>query len=93
VDFVRRWSEKTEIGAGRWIMWFDLTASKFYNWRARYGKVNEHNGWVPRDFWLERLAGDESAVASPLRSVRPFGWHVIRPQAARSVNRGDKGGI
>jgi hypothetical protein len=22
-------------------------------WRERYGKVNEHNGWVPRDFWLE----------------------------------------
>jgi hypothetical protein len=21
--------------------------------RDRYGKVNEHNGWVPRDFWLE----------------------------------------
>jgi hypothetical protein len=20
---------------------------------GRYGKVNEHNGWVPRDFWLE----------------------------------------
>jgi len=19
----------------------------------RYGKVNEHNGWVRRDFWLE----------------------------------------
>jgi hypothetical protein len=19
-----------------------------------YGKVNEHNGWVPRDFWLEQ---------------------------------------
>jgi putative transposase len=26
--------------------------SKFYNWRQRYGRVNEHNG-VPRDFWLE----------------------------------------
>jgi putative transposase len=25
----------------------------FYDWRQRYGKVNEHNGWVPRDFWLE----------------------------------------
>jgi putative transposase len=23
------------------------------DWRERYGKVNEHNGWVPRDFWLE----------------------------------------
>jgi transposase InsO family protein len=28
-------------------------SSKFYDWRARYGRVNEHNGWVPRDFWLE----------------------------------------
>src|SRR2546426_12165464 len=26
---------------------------KFYDWRARYGQVNEHNGRVPRDFWLE----------------------------------------
>jgi transposase InsO family protein len=53
VDFVRRWSEKTEIGAGRFIGWLDINASKFYDWRERYGKVNEHNGWVPRDFWLE----------------------------------------
>ena len=53
VDFVRRWSGKTEIGAGRFIEWLDITASKFYDWRERYGKVNEHNGWVPRDFWLE----------------------------------------
>ena len=53
VDFVRRWSEKAEIGAGRFIRWLDITASSFYDWRERYGKVNEHNGWVPRDFWLE----------------------------------------
>ena len=53
VDFVRPWSEKTEIGAGRFIGWLDIAASKFYHWRERYGKVNEHNGWVPRDFWLE----------------------------------------
>jgi putative transposase len=53
VDFVRLWSEKTEIGAGRFIGWLDITASKFYDWRERYGKVNEHNGRVPRDFWLE----------------------------------------
>ena len=53
VDFVRRWSEKTEIAAGRFIGWLGIAASKFYDWRDRYGKVNEHNGWVPRDFWLE----------------------------------------
>lgn len=53
MDFVRRWSDKTEIGAGRFIRWLDVAASKFYDWRERYGKANEHNGWVPRDFWLE----------------------------------------
>ena len=53
MDFVRRWSEKTEIRVGRFIAWLGVTVSKFYNWRQRYGRVNEHNGWVPRDFWLE----------------------------------------
>ena len=53
VDFVRRWSEKTEIGAGRFLHWLGVRASKFYDWRERYGRVNEHNSWVPRDFWLE----------------------------------------
>jgi transposase InsO family protein len=53
VDFVRRWSEASKIGAGRFVGWLGVTASKFYDWRERYGQVNEHNGWVPRDFWLE----------------------------------------
>ncbi|MGH9785280.1 MAG: IS3 family transposase [Terriglobia bacterium] len=53
VDFVRRWSEKTEIGAGRFLRWLGMRESKFYKWRERYGRANEHNGWVPRDFWLE----------------------------------------
>ena len=53
MDFVRRWSEKAEIGVGRFIPWLGVTASKFYDWRQRYGCVSEHNSWVPRDFWLE----------------------------------------
>jgi len=47
VDFVRRWSEKAEIGVGRFIPWLGVTASKFYDWRQRYGCVNEHNGGFP----------------------------------------------
>jgi putative transposase len=53
MDFVRRWSEKSEIGVGRFIAWLGIRASKFYQWQQRYGRVNEHNGWIPRDFWLE----------------------------------------
>ena len=30
-----------------------VSEGTFYNWRQRYGKVNEHNGWLPRDHWLE----------------------------------------
>ena len=47
------WSAQTEIHAGRFIAWLGIAPSKFYSWRRRYGSVNEHNGWVPRDFWLE----------------------------------------
>ena len=53
IDFVRRWSEKTEIALCRFIEWLKLATSKFYDWKARYGKVNEHNARIPRDHWLE----------------------------------------
>jgi hypothetical protein len=69
VDFVRRWSEKkTEIGVGRFIHRLGVTASKFYDWRQRYGCVNEHNGWVPRDFWLE-----------PWEKEAIMGFHLQNP--------------
>ena len=42
------------VGAGRFLEWLGIRASKFYGWRDRYGQGNEHNGWVPRDFWLEQ---------------------------------------
>jgi transposase InsO family protein len=53
VDYVRRWNERTEIPAGRFVGWLGITPSKFHDWRRRYGKVNEHNAWIPRDWWLE----------------------------------------
>lgn len=30
-----------------------MAKGKFYNWKKRYGRVNEHNGAIPRDHWLE----------------------------------------
>ena len=50
---MRRWSVKSEIRGARFVTWLGISTSKFYNWRKRYGKVNEHNSWIPRDFWLE----------------------------------------
>jgi putative transposase len=52
VDFVRSWSDKTEIAMNRFMPWIGIGTSKFYDWKVRFGKVNEHNAWVPRDYWL-----------------------------------------
>lgn len=52
VDYVRHWSDRTEIKAEKMVNWVGISRSKYYDWRCRYGKVNEHNAWIPRDFWL-----------------------------------------
>jgi putative transposase len=80
VDFVRRWSEKTEIGVGHFLSWLGIGASKFYDWRQRYGRVNEHNGWIPRDFWLEEW--EKEAVINfhlqhPLEGYRRLAFMML----------------
>jgi len=50
---VRRWSGRTELPAKTLTGWIGVGTSKFHNWKDRYGKLNEHNAWVPRDWWLE----------------------------------------
>lgn len=53
IDFVNRWAVKAELPAGRFVGWLGISSSKFYDWKNRYGKVNEHNAWIPRDHWLD----------------------------------------
>lgn len=52
IDYLRRWATKTELPQHRLVAWLGLGRSKFFDWRQRYGQVNEHNAWVPRDHWL-----------------------------------------
>jgi transposase InsO family protein len=53
VDFVRKWAEKAEMLVSRLVAWLGIARSKYHDWVKRYGKVNEHNDWIPRDHWLE----------------------------------------
>jgi putative transposase len=53
VDYVCRWTGRTELPARTLVGWIDIGTSKFHHWKDRYGKANEHNAWVPRDWWLE----------------------------------------
>jgi putative transposase len=50
---VRRISERTGLTQKLLVLWIGIQPSKYHDWRQRYGKVNAHNGRIPRDFWLE----------------------------------------
>lgn len=80
MDFVRDWSEKTEIAAERFVAWIGIARGKFFDWRKRYGKVNEHNALVPRDHWLtpeERLSIVAFHERFPLEGYRRLAFMMI----------------
>jgi putative transposase len=58
IDFIKRLSVRTEISPLCLVDRMELSRSKYYQWKDRYGKVNEHNALVPRDHWLEQWEKD-----------------------------------
>jgi len=80
IDFVNRWSARTNITATQLIRWIGLSKSKYFNWRGRYGKVNEHNAWVPRDHWLdnwEKQSIVKYATEHPLDGYRRLTFMLL----------------
>lgn len=40
------------------LTWLGIWSSTFCGWKRNYGKAYEHNGWIPRDHWLESWEKD-----------------------------------
>ncbi len=80
IDYVRTWADKTELHAKTLVDWIGIDRSKYYQWKDRYGKVNEHNAWVPRDHWLddwERRVIIAYQQAHPLEGYRRLTYMMI----------------
>jgi len=80
VDFVRAWSDQTEIPLARFMPWVGIGTSKFYDWKQRFGKVNEHNAWVPRDHWLTAEENERICVFArghPLEGYRRMTFMML----------------
>jgi len=64
----------------RFLPWVDIGTSKFYDWKARFGKVNEHNAWVPRDHWLTHTEKENIktfARRNPLQGYRHLTFMML----------------
>lgn len=80
MDFVRCLHDRTELPWSLLVGWLGIARQKFHDWRERYGKVNEHNAWIPRDHWL--LADEEAAILAfhdqhPLEGYRRLTFMMI----------------
>lgn len=80
VDFVRRWTHRTEQPVRPVLRGLGLAPGKYYAWRERYGHVTEHNGEVPRDHWLESTERDAIVAyhhAHPLEGYRRLTFMML----------------
>jgi len=53
VDYLKYWTVRAATPMKQLLFWLELASSKYHAWHKRYGKANEHNGQIPRDWWLE----------------------------------------
>jgi len=80
VDLVTELSAKTELPVQRLVGWLEMPRGKFFDWRKRYGKVNEHNALVPRDHWVteeERRKIIAFFDAKPLEGYRRLTFMML----------------
>jgi putative transposase len=73
-------SQKTEISQSRFVVWLEMRRSKYYDWQLRYGKANEHNRLVPRDWWLdewERAAIIQFFIEHPFDGYRRLCYMML----------------
>jgi len=85
VDYVRYWIDRAETPTKTILAWLAPVdcrgaTSQFPTWKDRYGKVNEHNGQIPRDHWLEaweRAAILEFHDRHPLEGYRQLTFMML----------------
>ena len=87
VDFVRRWSDKTEIATFVIVAWIGISLSKFHHWRGRYGKVNvESQPMIP---WNPGVAlRNAPSWRNPFETTPRKSWGASRKAAIIATSDG-----
>lgn len=64
----------------QFIAWLGIARGKYFAWKDRYGRANEHNALVPRDFWIEDWERDaiiDFHDKNPLEGYRRLAFMMI----------------
>ena len=61
--------ERAEMKRQQIVRWLGISASKYYDWCARQGEPNHHNGQVPKENWLE--GWEKAAIRQVLPAAPP----------------------
>ncbi|MDQ6957108.1 MAG: DDE-type integrase/transposase/recombinase, partial [Mariprofundaceae bacterium] len=52
IDYISYYTNLTGLPLARFIGWLGIGRGKYHEWHKRYGQGNNHNGLIPRSFWL-----------------------------------------
>ena len=75
VDFVQGFTTQTGLST-RWVLeHLALAPTQFYRWVERYGRVNTHNGQIPRDHWL--TPAERQAILAYYGTHAPEGYRRL----------------
>ena len=80
MDYVRKWTTRTSVTSEKLLQWIGLWSSTFSSWTRNYGRVYQHNGWIPRDHWLdewEKQAIIKFHFEHPLEGYRRLTYMMI----------------
>lgn len=65
---------------GQMMLWLGIRESKYYQWQQRYAQPNQHNGQIPRDFWLaewEKAASLAYEADHPAEGYRRLAYMML----------------
>ena len=80
VDFITTWRARTALPLKVFLQALGISRQRYGDWCQRYGKVNEHNRWVPRDHGVlehERQAIIAFYQANSLEGYRRLTYLMI----------------
>lgn len=85
VEYIERMVSETNYTTRKLLWLIGIGASKFYNWKKRFGEPNQHSGHIPRKHWIlpeERDAIIDYCIGRILLGYRRLTYMMIDEDVA-----------